>query len=121
MKPRPIICKCVYFKDREMFLRSYSKLKGTPYNIAEDYSKPTLSVRRQLVQHAKVAMDRNRSILSFKLNFKCLIIKYVNSTTQQTYFKGFSLSDIDNNINWHQTTEKYQGRDTYKHANGYQG
>ena len=58
MKPRPIICKCVYFKDREMFLRSYAKLKGTSYNIAEDYSKPTLSVRRQLVQHAKVAMEK---------------------------------------------------------------
>ena len=49
--PRPIICKCVYFKDRELFLRGFAKLKGTGYSIAEDFSKPTLAIRRQLVQH----------------------------------------------------------------------
>ena len=105
-KPRPIICKCVYFKDREMFLHSYGKLKGTTISIAEDFSKPTLAVRRQLVQHAKMAKDKNPSIVSFKLNFKRLTVKYINSTTNQTYFRGFSLDDIGNNTNWHNATVK---------------
>ena len=104
-----------------MFLRSYGKLKGAAYSIAEDFSKPTLAVRRQLVQHGKAAKDKNPHILGFKLYFKHLVIKFVNINTQQTYFKGFSLNEIENNINWYHSTVKYLGRDTYKHANGYQG
>ena len=120
-KPRPIICKCVYFKDREMFLCSYGKLKGTTYSITEDYSKPMLAIRRQLVDHAKIAKENNPSVVGFKLNFKRLVMKYINTATQQTYFKGFNLNDINNNNNWHETTTNYHGRNTYKHVNGYQG
>ena len=120
-KPRPIICKCVYYKDRQEFLRGYVKLIGTGYSIAEDYSKPTLAVRRQLIHHAKTAKEKNPNIMGFKLNFKRLVIKYINKNTQQTYFRGFSLNEIEQNNNWHESATKYHGQNTYKHGNGYQG
>ena len=104
-----------------MFLRGYEKLMGTGYSIAEDYSKPTLAVRRQLIQHAKKAKEQKSNIMGFKLNFKRLVIKYVNKKTQQTYFRGFSLHEIDQDNNWHESASKYHGRSTYKHVNGYQG
>ena len=100
-KPRPIICKCVYFKDRQLFVYNSGKLKGTNINIAEDYSKPTLNIRRQLVQNAKAAKDTNQNIDSFKVNIKRLVIKYINEAFKQTFFRGFNLEDIIGNPNWH--------------------
>ena len=48
-RPRPIIAKCVYYKDRQLFIKNSFKLKGTSVIISEDYSKQTLDLRRQLV------------------------------------------------------------------------
>ena len=44
-RPRPIIAKCVYFKDRQFFVQNSGRLKGTGINISEDFSKPTLYIQ----------------------------------------------------------------------------
>ena len=127
-KPRPIIAKCVYYKDREQFIKNSFKLKGTSVNISEDFSKQTLDVRRKLVECAKTAKEVNEDFTSFRINYKRLVVKYVNRNTNQTFFRGFNLNQVLETNNWHVITP--HSRPTYSNTysninsnttNGYQG
>ena len=100
-RPRPIIAKMSFYKDKEEILKSSSKFKGTPYNVAEDYSKATLSIRRQLVAKAKEAKDKCELVSSFSVNYRRLVVRYQNPTTQRMYSRGFNLSDILDNASWY--------------------
>ena len=126
-KPRPIIAKCVYYKDRNLFIKNSFKLKGTSVNISEDFSKQTLDVRRKLVEHAKAAKEINPDFVSFRLNYKRVVVKYMNSHTNQTFFRGFNCNQVFETNNWH--VLKPHNRSTYSNtysninsnsSNGYQ-
>ena len=102
-KTRPIIAKCSFYKDKERWLKSSSNLKGTPYSLAEDYCKTTLDIRRQLVARGKEAKDSNDAVLSFRVNYKRLVLRCLNKSTNMTFFRGFNLSET-NYPGWHKLT-----------------
>ena len=100
-KPRPIICKFTYYKDKELVLKNSYKLKNSPFNISEDFSKTTLAIRSELVTKAKIARNNCEHIKSFRVNYRRLVMKYENPTTKNTFFRGFNLSDISSNPAWY--------------------
>ena len=117
-KHRPIIGKCVYYKDRQKFIENSRRLNGTGIFIAEDFSKPTLNVRKQLVSSAKLAREENTEIVSFRINYKRLVMKYMNNVTKQHYYRGFELEDILNNPRWHLSPKPQDS--SRRIRNGYQ-
>ena len=81
-RPRPIIVCCGSYKDKEYILQNSKKLKGTPYSIAEDFSRPTLEIRRKLVQKGKEAKEKFPSVKSFTIKYKRLVLHYLNPNTK---------------------------------------
>ena len=104
-KPRPIIARFTSYKDKEEILNQSYKLRDTRYGISEDFSKPTLQVRSELVTKAKVLREKHDYIKGFKLNYRRLSIKYENPESKTTFFRSFSLSDTRSNPNWYLPTK----------------
>ena len=100
-RPRPIIAKLGSYKDKEKILQRSYKLKHSPFGIAEDFSKPTLQIRSELVSKAKIARDQHDFIKSFHLKHTRLILKYENPDNGSVFHRGFSISDIHMNPNWY--------------------
>ena len=100
-RPRPIIVRVTFYKDKEHILKSAHKLKGTSFAVSEDFSKLTLSARNQLVMKAKQAINVCSAMKSFKLNYKTLVVKYENPETESVFFRGFSLLDVTDNPRWY--------------------
>ena len=100
-KPRPIICKVTYFKDKEHILKNSYKLKNSPFNISEDFSKTTLTIRSELVAKAKIAKNNCKHIRNFRVNYRRLILKYEDPTTKNIFFRGFNLHDVSSNPAWY--------------------
>ena len=108
-KPRPIIVRLTYFKDKETIIRNGKKLQGCPISVSEDFSKPTLAIHRQLRQHAKEAKeykftDPTKAILNYRTTYKRVLLTYTtdkSKTTSKTFTKSFSLQDILQNPTWY--------------------
>ena len=100
-RPRPIIAKMSFYKDKEEILKGSSKFKNSPYTVAEDFSKATLAIRKQLVAKAKEAKSNCGQISSFRINYRRLVLRYQNPATQQIYSRGFNLCDILDDRNWY--------------------
>ena len=100
-RPRPIIAKLGSFKDKEKILQRSYKLKDSPFGISEDFSKPTLQIRSELVSKAKLVRDQHDFIKSFRLKHTRLILKYENPDNGNVFYRGFSISDIHTNPNWY--------------------
>ena len=96
-----MIARFTFYKDKEDVFKQGFKLKNTQVNMSEDFSKATLNVRSQLVMKAKQAKDNESSITGFRINYKRLIMKYINPATNNTYYRGFNLHDIQNNAYWY--------------------
>jgi len=66
MKPRPIIAKFSYFKEKERIRMMAKNLKGTTFGIAEDYAPEVLEVRKKLVQVMKKAhTERKKAFIKY--------------------------------------------------------
>ena len=115
-RPRPIIAKMTFYKDKEEILKNSSKFKNSPYNVAEHYSKATLSISR-LLNKAKEAKLNCQQVSSFKINHRRLVMRYQNPVTQQSYSRGFNLCDIVDNANWYIPSTR--GTNSNRHG-GYQ-
>ena len=100
-RPRPIIAKLGSFKDKERILQRSFKLKDTPFGISEDFSKPTLQIRSELVTKAKHVRDQHDFVKGFHLKHRRLILKYENPDNGNIFYRGFSISDIRTNPNWY--------------------
>ena len=100
-RPRPIIARFTHYKDKEAILRQSYKLKNTRYGIAEDFSKPTLQIRNELIAKGKAIRDQHDFVKGFKLKFTRLSLKYENPDNKNIFYRSFSLSDIQSNPNWY--------------------
>ena len=100
-KPRPMIARFTFYKDKEDVFKQGFKLKNTQVNMSEDFSKATLNVRSQLVMKAKLAKNNESSFTGFRVNYKRLVMKYISPATNGTYYRGFNLHDIQNNPYWY--------------------
>ena len=85
-RPRPIIVRVTFYKDKVHCLKNAFKLRGSGYGMSEDFSKATLNIQNQLVSNAKMAKDKCSSIKSFKVQYKQLVIKYENPDSKKIFF-----------------------------------
>ena len=101
-RPRPIIVRVTYYKDKEYILSQGYKFKDSAFNVSEDFSKPTLTIRRTLVSKAKSAKTACPQIKSFKLNYRHLVLQYEcdGNNGKYTYHKSFDLKDTQD-PNWY--------------------
>ena len=100
-RPRPIIARFTYYKDKEMVLKNCNKLRGSNVNISEDFSKQTLQIRSELVNKSKNVKDQHEYVKSFRLNYRRVSLKYENPDTKAVFFRSFGLQDIRANPNWY--------------------
>ncbi|KAH3897116.1 hypothetical protein DPMN_021301 [Dreissena polymorpha] len=54
-KVRSVVAKFAFFKDREVVRRQWPELKGTPYNVFEQFPPEIQEKRRRLVPKMKEA------------------------------------------------------------------
>ncbi|XP_070562370.1 uncharacterized protein [Ptychodera flava] len=61
-RPRPIIAKCVSFKDKEQVLSAAAKWKdtNTQYRIAEDFTTRVRHIRKNLSKFLRQAREQNK-------------------------------------------------------------
>lgn len=77
-KPRPVIVKFAFFKDKQRVISAASKLKGTNFSIGEDYSKIARQQRQKLLEYgkqtdAKVIVKYNRGRMEAKIGSKSFV------------------------------------------------
>ena len=108
-KPRPIIVKFSYFKQKELIIKNGSKFRNCHINVSEDYSKDTLNVHSQLRRHGKDAKenlfnDPVKVIKNFKVGYRRLVLTYSTNKDDpaaRTFTRSLSLEDIAGNTNWY--------------------
>ena len=97
-RPRPVIVRMTMFKDKQYILRNSYKLADSPMNVSEDYSKATLELHKFLVKEAKLAKNTVDSLIkSFRITYRRVSLKFQKPTTNEEYFRSFSMKDIENN------------------------
>lgn len=106
-KPRPIIVKFSYYKQKEKIIKNGIKFKHCPINVSEDYSKDTLQTHSKLYNYGKEAkekfIDDKLGIKYHKVTYRRLVLTYTtdkNKTDAKTFTKSFSLKDIQSNNKW---------------------
>ena len=116
-KPRPIIVKFSYYKQKEMIIRNGNRFKDCPINVSEDYSKDTLQTHKKLRTHgidAKTHVFDNKMAIKFwKVTYRRLLLTYTvdkNNADARTFIKSYSLKDIQENPNWFIPKPQSNGR-----------
>ena len=107
-KPRPIIVKFSYYKQKEKIIKIGARFKDCPINVSEDFSKETLKYHAQLRNYGKDAKERlfvnnTQAIKHYKVTYRRLVLTYTtdkNKPTAPTFTKSFSLNDIQEKANW---------------------
>ena len=107
-RPRPIIVRFTYFKDKQVIIRNGNKLRECNINMSEDFSKATIDIHKKLRREAKEAKEvkfnhPNLAITNFKVTYRRVILTYTTNKaikTANTFNRSFSLRDIESNINW---------------------
>ena len=63
LKPRPIVCKMTYYKDKQMVLGNGIKLKGSEIRISEQCSKLTREMHSNMYQKCREAKESPNSCI----------------------------------------------------------
>ena len=98
-RPRPVIARFTYYREKVDILKMRRNFKHSAVNISEDYSKDTLAVHKQLVAHAKEAQMKLNTIKSFNITYRRVTLRY-EPPSQNPFFKSFNLKDIEDNNQW---------------------
>ena len=113
-RPRPIIVRFTYFKDKQDIIRNGTKLRDCNINMSEDFSKATIDIHKKLRREAKEAKElkfnhASLAITNFKVTYRRVTLTYTTNKsmkTANTFIKSFSLRDIESNINWYVPQER---------------
>lgn len=114
-RPRPLIVRCTYYKDKETIIKTASKhFNNHPVNVSEDYSKQTIFEHRSLIMRAKEAKakglgDSRLSLLNYRLGYRRISLIYSSNKANKdapTFRKSFTLAEIEDNPNWFIPVEK---------------
>ena len=57
-KPRPIIAKFSFFKDKSYILSKAPNLAGTNFGVSSDFPKEVVDIRKSLLPHLRAARKR---------------------------------------------------------------
>ena len=126
-RPRPIIVRFSFFKDKQSVISNGRLLKNSNENISEDYSKITLEEHKQLRNHGKMAKEKmfvqeneNTAIVYYKVTYKRLVLTYTtnrHNQDAQKFTKSFSLNYINGNRHWYLPAKRNStDRSTYSRA-----
>ena len=109
-RPRPIIVRFSFFKDKELIIKSGRLFKGCEVTASEDFSKMTLEIHKQLRSHAKEAQStlestagQNISIVHHRVTYRRVILTYKNKNgpSLPTFTRSFTLQYINSNKKWY--------------------
>ena len=100
-KTRPIIVCFQIFKQKEYIIRNAKAFKDNVVNVSEDYSRQTLALHKQLVEHGKTAKNNCGDIVQYRVQYRRLVVTYKNNKTEKTFVKGFTLREINQYANWY--------------------
>ena len=117
-KPRPIIVRFSYYKQREAIVKNGFKFKNTNINMSEDYSKETINVHNQLRKLGKDAKERlyndnKMAIKYYKVTYRRLVVTYTsdkNNAAAPTFTRSFTLNYIQENQDWFVPPNRHQTR-----------
>ena len=124
-KPRPVIVKFTYYKDKEHIIRNGHKFKNSVANCSEDFSRNTLEIHKELRQHAKAAQEKIscnegeiNTIKHFKVTYRRVVLTYTankNNPSAPVFTRSFSLKYIRDNTKWYMPPK----RNTYSQVQPY--
>ena len=110
-RPRPIIVRFSFYKDKELILKNAKMFKGTNINVSQDFSKMTLDVHRQLREHAKQAQKslneaehQTKSIINYRITYRRVVVTYSSNRSDSsgpTFTRSYTLDFIQTNKNWY--------------------
>ena len=106
-RPRPIIVKFTYFKQKNLIIASGNKFRHSHVNVSEDFSRETLGIHKELHYHGKQAKeafnDPIKSLVHYKVSYKRLVVTYranKSDSNSRTFVKNFNLNYIQKNPGW---------------------
>ena len=109
-RPRPIIVRFCFFKDKQYIIANGRNLKDCKVNISEDYSKITLDEHKMLRKHGQNAketlasQENEKAITFYKVAYKRLIVTYTTNRHKADapkFTKSFTLNHINDNSLWY--------------------
>lgn len=123
-RPRPIIVRFSFFKDKERILENGRLFKGCTVTVSQDFSKATLAVHKELRAHAKGAQDslnsdesQPKSIVRHRITYRRVVVTYSsnkNLPSAATFTRSYTLDFILRNRNWFiPPPTQSRGRTTY--------
>ena len=108
-RPRPIIARFCFYQDKLKVMSNGKLFKHTGFAARDDYSKLTLNMHKELIEHVKKAQmalegDKNQihAISFFKTTYRRLTLTYRSKTNPQlpSFTRNFSLDYINSNNKW---------------------
>ena len=109
-RPRPIIVRFSFFKDKDLIIKKGKLFKGTEVSASEDFSKVTVELHKKLRNYAKEAKHSlaNNStqdicIGNYKVTYKRISITYKKKNSDNPvplFSRSFSLQEIESNHEW---------------------
>ena len=106
-KPRPIIVKLTYYKQKQFILKNGYKFKNSRVNMSEDFSRETLQVHKKFHSFGKHAAevfdDPVKAIKHFRISYRRLVVTYSNNKNDpesSKFVKSFDLNSIQSNPYW---------------------
>ena len=110
-KPRPIIARITYYKDKEAIIANGRKFKDSGVAVSEDYSKLTLAIHQELRQHARQAQGeldtqpgQQKAIINYKVTYRRLVLTYTTNKGNPDavkFTRSFSPQYISTNNKWY--------------------
>ena len=110
-KPRPIIVRFTYYKDKEAIISNGRNFKNSGVAVSADYSKVTLGIHRDLIQQAKIAQGeldtqqgQQTAIVNYKVTYKRLVLTYTTNKSNPEaakFTRSFSHQFISDNNKWY--------------------
>ena len=95
IKPRPMIAKFTFYKDKETVCKNGRKLKSTKISMSQDYSKATSELNKQLYNAARTAQNNCEDIKRFYVNYRYVTIFY--DIRGKFVRRNFNLDNVNQN------------------------
>ena len=98
-RPRPIVCKLTFYKDKDILLQNGKLLKGSAIRMSEQYSKRTTEIHSKIFQSCKRAKESPGSTIDkFFVKYKHAVVYLksgkritvnANTVKDSNWFKNF--------------------------------
>ena len=110
VRPRPLIVRFSFFKDKDVVIKKGRLFKGSEVNASEDFSKATLDIHKTLRIHAREAKNfldsdssQTMAIVHYKVMYRRIAITYRQKDSNQStpsLTRTFTPQYIESNKKW---------------------